>query len=98
MSEQEGSVSNASDHWQREISNTITEFPGTHHATVHCTIACAFAADVIEQSLKLISETLQKAGALEVSFAVSVSPAGFSPIGAARLSASWMEPLSGADE
>ena len=92
MSDQGDAVSNADDRWPPETSNTIMTSRGKSPATVHLRIACAFAADAIEQKLKEIWELLQKAGASEISIAVSVSADDRSPI--QGLSARWMAPLS----
>ena len=79
-------------------STTTTEFPGTPAATVHFRIVGVFSADAIEKKLEQISRTLQKAGASDVSIAVSISPEGFRPTATDRTNANWMAPSRGADD
>jgi hypothetical protein len=88
----------AEGHSSPDRSTTTTEFPGKSADKVHLRIACAFYVHAIEQKLKQISETLQKAGASDVSIAVSVSVEGFGQTVTGRSSASWMAPSRGADD
>jgi hypothetical protein len=98
MNEQGGTVSTADCRSEENGRNIITEFPGKFPATVHCRIAFACTNDVIEKLLDQISRTLQKAGASDVSAAVSISPEAFRPTVAARTNAGWMAPSKGGDE
>jgi hypothetical protein len=98
MSEQGDCVNNADGRLPPATSSTITEFLGTPAATVHCRIVFACVADAIEQKLERISRTLQKEGASDISIAVSINPANFSPTATVPTNASWMVPSSDADE
>ena len=88
----------AEDRLSSDRSTTIIEYRSIPAGTVHCRIVCAFCGDAIEQKLKEISEILQKAGASDVSIAVSISGEAFKPIVTARTYEGWMAPLSGGDE
>ena len=83
-------------HLSSDRSTPATEFPGIPLMTVHCRIAFVCSAHVIAKNLDRISATLQKAGASEVSIAVSKSPEAFSPTGAGHSSANWMAAPKGA--
>jgi hypothetical protein len=88
----------AEDHSSSDRLTTTIEYHSIPAATVHCRIVCAFCGDAIEQKLKEISETLQKAGASDVNIEVSINGQAFKPIVTARTYGGWMAPLKGGDE
>ena len=88
----------AEDRLSSDRSTTIIEYRSIPAGTVHCRIVCAFCGDAIEQKLKEISEILQKAGASDVSIAVSISDQDLRPTATGHSSASWMAPSRSADD
>ena len=98
MHEQGGTVSSADCRSEENGRNTITEFLGKFPATVHCRIVFACTNDVIEKLLDQISKLLLKAGASDVSIAVSINDQAFRPTATGRSSAGWTAPSSNADD
>jgi hypothetical protein len=88
----------AEGHLLSDRSTTTIEYHSIPAGTVHFRIVGAFCGDAIEKKLKEISEILQKAGASDVSIAVSVSDQAFQPIVTARTYEGWMAPLRSVDE
>ena len=88
----------AEHHLQQGPSNMTIEYRGQSLKTVHLRIVCALPADIIEKRLELISKTLQRADASDVSIAVSISDQAFRPTATDPTNAGWMAPLRSADE
>ena len=88
----------AEHHLQQGPSNMTIEYRGQSLKTVHLRIVCALPADIIEKRLELISKTLQRADASDVSIAVSISPEDLRPTAMGRSNENWMAPSRGADD